>query len=64
MNVIELRGELSVKLVELQQAIDIGMPYPNLKAINLEIKRLQYELMVAEQTQLEERDKAFDRHFV
>ena len=40
----ELRAELSIKLIELGQAIDAGMPYSEIRNIYSEIKELQLKI--------------------
>ena len=48
MNLNEIRAELSLKMLELDKAIDMGLPYSELKSIYLEIKKLQYEIAVTD----------------
>ena len=48
MELKEIRAELSIKMLELEKALDIGMPYPQLKIIYGEIKELQYKLIFAD----------------
>jgi hypothetical protein len=40
--------ELNIKMLELERAIDAGMPYSQLKKIYVEIKELQYQCIMAE----------------
>lgn len=40
MNANDLRAELGLKMLELEKAIDLGMPYSNLKTVYSEIKKL------------------------
>ena len=47
MNLYELQAELGIKLVELEKAIDLGMPYTELRSIYNGIKELQYKLALA-----------------
>lgn len=47
MTAAETRAELSIKMLELEQAIDLGMPYPELKKIYNQIKQLQYQIALA-----------------
>lgn len=47
MNLPEIRAELSVKSIELEQALDIGLPHSELIKIYRTIKVLQYELIMA-----------------
>jgi len=44
MNLNEIKTELSLKMLELDKAINMGLPYSELKSIYLEIKKLQYEI--------------------
>lgn len=55
MHLIDLRAELSIRMLDLERAIDLGMPYADIKQIYAEIKELQYNLTLAE---LEQRDTA------
>ena len=48
MELKEIRAELSIKMLELEKALDIGMPYPQLKIIYSEIKELQYQVTLAD----------------
>src|SRR5687768_11287081 len=45
MNANDLRAELGIKMLELEKAIDLGMPYSDLKNVYSEIKKLQYDLI-------------------
>lgn len=45
----EIRAELSIKMLELEQAIDLGMPYSELKKIYNQIKQLQYQIALTSQ---------------
>jgi hypothetical protein len=47
MHLKDLQVELSIKMLALEKAIDLGMPYPELKKIYNEIKELQYRLAFA-----------------
>lgn len=47
MNLPEIRAELSVKSIELEQALDMGLPHSELIKIYRIIKELQYELIMA-----------------
>ena len=47
MTVNEIRAELSIKMLDLERAIDLGMPYSDLKNVYEDIKKLQYELILA-----------------
>lgn len=44
----DLRAELSIKMLELEKALDHGMPYSELKFIYNSIKELQFQLAMAE----------------
>jgi hypothetical protein len=44
MNTLDIRAELSIKMLELEKAIDMGLPYPELKKIYTEIKELQLQV--------------------
>lgn len=44
MDASELKAELSIRMIELERAIDNGMPYPELKKIYNQIKELQYQV--------------------
>lgn len=44
----ELKADLSMKMLELEKAIDLGMPYTDIKAIYLSIKDLQYKIILAD----------------
>jgi hypothetical protein len=44
MDLFELKAELSMKILELEKAIEAGMAYQDLKAINLKIKELHYQI--------------------
>ena len=48
MNALEIKAELSMKMLALGAAIDKGMPYPELKKIYSEIKELQLKAAFAE----------------
>ena len=48
MNTSEIKAELSIKLLELEAAIDTGMPYSELKKIYSQIKELQFKAALAE----------------
>ena len=37
-----------MKMLELEKAIDLGMPYTDIKAIYLSIKDLQYKIILAD----------------
>jgi hypothetical protein len=56
MDIIELNADLSLKRLELEKAIDEGMPYPFLKAINLEIKNLQYQIALLNKEMIVKQD--------
>lgn len=44
----DIRAELSIKMLELEKALDVGLPYPDLKIIYSEVKELQYQLALSE----------------
>lgn len=48
MNIDEIRAELSIKMLELEKALDNGMPYSKIKKIYSEVKELQYRSALAE----------------
>jgi hypothetical protein len=47
MNSQDLRAALSIKMLGLENAINLGMPYCDLKKMYNEIKGLQYRLAFA-----------------
>lgn len=47
MDLPDIRAELSMKSIELEQALDIGLPHSELIKIYRIIKELQYELIMA-----------------
>ena len=49
MIVNDLRADFSIKMLELEKAIDLGMPYSELKKIYNEIKALQYQIALTQQ---------------
>jgi hypothetical protein len=49
MTATEIKAELSIKMIELEQALDLGMPYPELKKIYNQIKLLQYQITLTPQ---------------
>ena len=48
MTPLEIKAELSMRFIELEQAIDLGLPHAQLIKIYREIKELQYQLTIAE----------------
>ena len=44
----DICAELNVKMLELERALDVGMPYSELKKIYTQIKELQYQCVMAE----------------
>lgn len=44
----DIRAELGIKMLELEKALDVGLPYPDLKIIYSEVKELQYQLALSE----------------
>lgn len=48
MHTSDIRVELSIKMLELEKAIDNGMPYKEIKKIYIAVKELQYRLAFAE----------------
>lgn len=48
MELKDIRAELNFKMLELERAIDVGMPYTMLKKIYTEIKELQYQCVMAD----------------
>lgn len=48
MDFLELKAELCVKSIELQQAIDSGLSHKEIIKIYKEVKELQYQLTMAE----------------
>ena len=48
MNTLDIRAELSVRMLDVGRAIDMGMPYPELKKIYTEIKELQLQAAFAD----------------
>lgn len=44
----DIRAELSIKMLELEKALDVGLPYPDLKIIYSEVKELQYQFALSE----------------
>jgi hypothetical protein len=49
MFVNDLQADFSIKMLELEKAIDLGMPYSELKKIYNEIKALQYQIALTQQ---------------
>ena len=47
MNLTDIRAELSMKSIELEQALDMGLPHSELIKIYRKIKELQYKLIMA-----------------
>lgn len=47
MHTNEIRAELSIRMLELEKALDSGTPYSELKKIYSEIKELQYRFALA-----------------
>jgi hypothetical protein len=60
MNPFELKAELSMRMLELEKAIDTGMPYRELKRVYSEIKELQLKLIVADVQYNEVKPKSND----
>ncbi|HEX2606293.1 MAG TPA: hypothetical protein VHK91_02895 [Flavisolibacter sp.] len=48
MTASELKAAYSIKMLELENAIDLGMPYPKVKEVYNQLKELQYQLALAE----------------
>ena len=48
MTIAEIRAELSVRMIEFEQALDKGLSHPKLVEIYRDIKELQYNLTLAE----------------
>jgi hypothetical protein len=48
MIVNDLRADFSIKMLELEKAIDLGMPYSELKKIYNEVKALQYQIALTQ----------------
>jgi len=48
MQLNDLRADLSVKMLELEQAIDLGMPYSQIRDIYQAIKELQYQIITTD----------------
>lgn len=48
MTPLEIKAELSMRFIELEQAIDLGLQHAQLIKIYREIKELQYQLTIAE----------------
>ena len=48
MSIAEIRAELSIRMVEFDQALDKGLPHPEVMKIYRDIKQLQYSLTMAE----------------
>lgn len=60
MTTFDLKAELSILMLELERAIDTGMPYLELKRIYSEIKELQLKLIVADVQHNEVKPKSND----
>jgi hypothetical protein len=56
MELFELKAELSVTVMELERAIDAGMPYPELRRINLKIKDLHYQIAMMDLKEAKQKD--------
>lgn len=52
MELSELKMELSIKCMELEQALDAGIPHSELINIYRELKELHYQLTIAQVTVL------------
>lgn len=48
MTPLEIKAELSMRYIEFEQAIDLGLHHSQLVKIYREIKELQYQLTMAE----------------
>jgi hypothetical protein len=46
MDTSEIKAELSMRMLELERAIDVGLPYPEIKRIYSEIKDLQLQVVL------------------
>lgn len=47
MNTLDISAELSIKMLHLEKAIDMGLPYTELKKIYTEIKELQLQAILS-----------------
>ena len=48
MDLHELKAELSLKTIQLDKALDAGLPHAELIVLYREIKELQYQLLIAQ----------------